>query len=55
VEGVKTVKAIKKLIDIYNLELPISEMVYRVVYENLPINEAVKSLMTRELKSENIY
>ncbi len=53
VEGVKTVKAIKKLIDMYNLELPISETVYKVIYEGLPLNTAVNSLMTRELKKEN--
>lgn len=53
VEGVKTVKAIKKLMDKYNLELPISDMVYKVIYENLPLNNAVNSLMTRELKRES--
>ena len=52
VEGAKTVKAIKKLIDKYNLELPISEMVYKVIYEELPLKTAVKLLMTRELKKE---
>ena len=52
VEGAKTVKAVKKLMDKYSLELPISEMVYRVIYENLPLDKAVNSLMTRELKKE---
>ena len=52
VEGAKTVKAIKNLADKYNLELPISEAVYKVIYENLPIKEAVKLLLNRELKKE---
>jgi glycerol-3-phosphate dehydrogenase (NAD(P)+) len=54
VEGVKTVKAIKKLSNMYNLELPISEAVYKVVYENLPIKDAVKSLLSRDLKREDM-
>ena len=53
VEGVKTVKAIKKLIDRYKLELPIAETVYKVIYEDLPLKNAVKLLMTRELKKES--
>ena len=53
VEGVKTVKAIKRLIDTYNLELPIAETVYKVIYENLSLKNAVKLLMKRELKREN--
>ncbi len=52
VEGAKTVKAIKQLAEKHNIELPISEMVYRVIYENLSPKEAVKLLMNREPKKE---
>ncbi len=53
VEGAKTVKAIKKLAEKHNIELPISEVVYKVIYEHLPPKEAVKILMQREPKKEN--
>ena len=52
VEGVKTVKAIKKIIDKKDIDLPISEVVYRVVYEGLPPYEAVSILMNRQPKRE---
>ncbi len=54
VEGAKTAKAIKKLAEKHNLELPISEAVYKVIYENLPIKEAVKLLLSRDLKREDL-
>ncbi len=52
VEGVETVKAVKKIQKKYSIELPISETVYRVLYEGLSPKEAVKILMRRELKEE---
>jgi len=54
VEGAKTVKAIKELATKHNLELPISEAVYKVIYENLPVKEAVKLLLSRDLKREDL-
>jgi len=32
--------------------MPLCEMVYRVLYQNLPAKEAVRSLMTRPIKAE---
>lgn len=52
VEGVKTVKAVKKISEKYNLELPISEMVYKIIYEGLSPKKAVKKLMSRQPKKE---
>lgn len=52
IEGIETVKAIKQLSEKYNLELPISEMVYKVIYEKLNIKKAVDLLMNREPKKE---
>ncbi|NPA53743.1 MAG: NAD(P)-dependent glycerol-3-phosphate dehydrogenase [Aquificae bacterium] len=52
VEGAKTVKAIKQLAEKHNVELPISEVVYQVIYENLSPKEAVKILMNRQPKKE---
>ncbi len=53
VEGAKTVKAIRQIALKYNLELPISDIVYRVIYENLSPKDAVRILMSREPKEEN--
>lgn len=52
VEGYKTVKALKKLVLEKNIELPITDAVYSVLYENLSPKEAVKILMSRQPKKE---
>ena len=52
-EGVKTADSIYSLRTKLNIEMPICESVYRVLYNNSnPINE-VDKLMTRNLRSEN--
>ncbi|WP_457644695.1 NAD(P)H-dependent glycerol-3-phosphate dehydrogenase [Persephonella sp.] len=52
VEGVKTVEALKKIQEKFSIELPISEVVYQVVYEGLSPREAVRILMSRQPKKE---
>ena len=52
VEGIETVKAVKKLQEKYDLDLPISNAVYKTIYEGLNPKEAVRFLMKRELKRE---
>ncbi|RTZ59313.1 MAG: NAD(P)-dependent glycerol-3-phosphate dehydrogenase [Gammaproteobacteria bacterium] len=52
VEGYHTVKAVFNLSQKLGLELPITETVYRVLYENLPLEEAVKNLLNRTPKEE---
>ncbi len=52
VEGIETVKAVKKLQEKYDLDLPISEAVYKTIYEGLNPKDAVRYLMKRELKKE---
>ena len=34
------------------VEMPLSAMVYRVLYESLPAKEAVRALMSRPIKAE---
>ena len=51
-EGVNTTKIIKELSVEYDIEMPISEQVYKVLFENKSPKEAVLDLMTRDLKSE---
>ncbi|WP_456383851.1 NAD(P)H-dependent glycerol-3-phosphate dehydrogenase [Persephonella sp.] len=54
VEGIKTVKALKEIIDREKIELPISQVVYQVVYEGLSPSEAVKLLMSRQPRREEL-
>ena len=52
VEGLDTVKALHEIQKKYHLELPISDTVYKVLYEDLSPVKAVEILMRRELKEE---
>lgn len=51
-EGYYTVKAMMKLGTQYRVELPISEAVYTVLYENTPPKVAIDALFERTLKEE---
>ena len=53
VEGVLNAKSTHALARKLAVEMPISEMVYRVLYESQAPRQAVSELMTRETKSEN--
>ena len=52
IEGLLTVKAVYKIAKAKNIELPIMEMVYKIVYEGLKPKEGFKQLMQLELSSE---
>lgn len=54
IEGIKTAKEIVKLARQHDVEVPISEQVYRVLYENCPIEEAVHALLSRKSTQETI-
>ncbi len=51
-EGVKTTKSACKLSRKYQVEMPITEQVYLILYKNKPPEVAVKELMSRGLKTE---
>jgi glycerol-3-phosphate dehydrogenase (NAD(P)+) len=51
-EGVRTARSVMELSLRLGVEMPISEGVYRILYEGLPPREAVVQLMTRDLKPE---
>jgi len=51
-EGVKTAKSVYDLSRSLGVEMPISHETYRILYEDLPPQEAVMRLMTRDLKQE---
>jgi len=51
-EGVKTTKSVFYLAKKYNIEMPITEQVYQVIYRNKDPKKAVSALMLRKPKSE---
>lgn len=52
VEGVYSAKAAKALGEKYDVELPIIDMCTKILFEDKPVNEAVKELMLRDKKVE---
>ena len=53
VEGVMAAEAVNEVADTLGIEMPICHQVYRILYENASIREAVGALMGRDLKPEN--
>ena len=52
VEGVKTTRATVELARQMGISMPIAEMMYRVLFEDFPVQQAVSELMCRNRKSE---
>lgn len=52
IEGLYTAKAVYKLTMLHNIEMPISKEVYNIIYRKKDPYSALKTLMTRKLKSE---
>ncbi len=52
VEGVKSAKSVYEMAVQNNINMPITQEVYRILYENKKPSDAIESLMSRELKSE---
>ncbi|MFH1851482.1 MAG: NAD(P)H-dependent glycerol-3-phosphate dehydrogenase [Candidatus Neomarinimicrobiota bacterium] len=51
-EGVKTAESVHQLRLKYQVEMPISEVIYKVLFKGLEPVQAVRNLMTRDLKHE---
>ncbi len=51
-EGVKTARSVYKLAQELKVDMPILEQVYKILYENKKCSEAVKDLLSRDLKPE---
>jgi glycerol-3-phosphate dehydrogenase (NAD(P)+) len=51
-EGIKTTRAVKRLADRLNIEMPITNAVSEVLYNQKPPHDAVSELMTRRLREE---
>ena len=52
VEGYHAARAVREVAVRHGVDMPISEHVYRVIYEGLPIERAVEALMTRAVSAE---
>ncbi len=51
-EGVITVQAARDLGKAYGVEMPLTEKLYQVLYEDAPMKDVVREMMSRELKHE---
>lgn len=54
VEGVRTAKVVYEEAQRQNIDMPITEEVYRVLYEGKKPSDAIRDLMSRDLKSEEV-
>ena len=52
IEGVRSIIALHEVAVDKGIELPIISTAYRVLFENLNIDDAITSLLTRDLKDE---
>jgi glycerol-3-phosphate dehydrogenase (NAD(P)+) len=52
VEGVVAAKAVQQVANSLGVEMPISQQIYRILYEGAPPRDAVRALMGRSLKPE---
>ena len=53
VEGVATCRSIVALAEKFDIEMPITQAIHTVLFENKPVQEAIADLMTRQLRAEN--
>lgn len=52
VEGIPTTRAVYELSKEKNIEMPITEELYKVLFEGKSAHQSVKDLMGRDLKNE---
>ncbi len=52
VEGVATAQAVHRMAEADHIDMPIATMVARLIAKDLPLDQAIRSLMSRPLKEE---
>lgn len=52
VEGVATAQAVSRLAETHAIDMPIAQMVARLVAHEIPLDQAIRRLMSRPLKEE---
>ena len=55
VEGVHTTKAAKELAQQVGVDMPITQTIYEVLYENKNVQIAAREIMLRDGKKENEF
>ena len=55
VEGVSTTKAAYELSRELNIDMPITETIYKVLYENAKVEDVIRRIMLRDFKSEQEF
>ena len=53
VEGVATCRSIVALAEKFAIEMPITQAIHAVLFENKPVQAAISDLMTRQLRAED--
>lgn len=54
VEGAHTCKAVMEMLrDVQGVEMPITEVLYKILYEDYPARQALRELMQRKLRHEH--
>ncbi|MBK6609535.1 MAG: NAD(P)-dependent glycerol-3-phosphate dehydrogenase [Sphingobacteriales bacterium] len=51
-EGVKTIKLARGLIENYHIQAPITESLYNIIFNNMPISEGLRYLMEHQLDKD---
>lgn len=51
-EGIKSVKIVAHIANSLRIDMPITQVLYKILYEQMPVSEAVQLLMNRDSKSE---
>ena len=51
-EGVPTLEAVKLIADKENIDMPISQALYKAIYQNADIKSTIRSMFERDLKKE---
>ncbi len=52
-EGVYTVREAKRLSELHNIEMPITDAVYELLYGNSPAQTVIERLLNRDVKAEH--
>lgn len=52
VEGIATCKSVIGLAQKHKIDMPITEAVYRILFEGKSVSAAIEELMARQLKAE---
>ena len=51
-EGVPTLKAVKLIADKENIDMPICQALYKIIYDKEDIKSTIRQMFTRNIKQE---